>query len=51
MGTNTNLVMIPLDQDPPAFDTYLAYAEEMRASKRVAVFRDFVISKARQWSF
>lgn len=51
VGTNTNLVMIPLDQDPPAFDTYLAYAEEMRASKRVAVFRDFVISKARQWSF
>ncbi|NNF80893.1 MAG: LysR family transcriptional regulator [Rhizobiales bacterium] len=51
VGTDTNLVMIPLDQDPPAFDTYLAYAEEMRASKRVAVFRDFVVSKARQWSF
>ncbi|MEM1198995.1 MAG: LysR family transcriptional regulator [Pseudomonadota bacterium] len=51
VGTTTNLVMIPLDQDPPAFDTYLAYAEEMRASKRVAVFRDFVVSKARQWSF
>ena len=51
VGTNTNLVMIPLDRDPPAFDTYLAYAEEMRASKRVAVFRDFVVSKARQWSF
>ncbi len=51
VGTATNLVMIPLDQDPPAFDTYLAYAEEMRASKRVAVFRDFVVSKARQWSF
>ena len=30
VGTSTNLVMIPLDQDPPAFDTYLAYAEEMR---------------------
>ena len=51
VGAATNLVMIPLDQDPPAFDTYLAYAEEMRASKRVAVFRDFVVSKARQWSF
>lgn len=51
VGNTTNLVMIPLDQDPPAFDTYLAYAEEMRASKRVAVFRDFVVSKARQWSF
>ena len=51
VGTATNLVMIPLDKDPPAFDTYLAYAEEMRASKRVAVFRDFVVSKARQWSF
>ncbi|MEM7427233.1 MAG: LysR family transcriptional regulator [Pseudomonadota bacterium] len=51
VGTNTNLVMIPLDREPPAFDTYLAYAEEMRASKRVAVFRDFLVSKARDWSF
>ena len=51
VGADTNLVMIGLDVDPPEFDTYLAYAEEMRASKRVAVFRDFLISKSRQWSF
>ena len=51
VGADTNLVMISLDVDPPEFDTYLAYAEEMRASKRVAVFRDFLISKSRKWSF
>ncbi len=51
VGTNTNLVMIGLDVEPPEFDTYLSYAEEMKASKRIAVFRDFLISKSRQWSF
>lgn len=35
----------------PAFDTYFVYPEEAKASKRVAVFRDFLVSKARAWSF
>jgi hypothetical protein len=35
----------------PQFDTYLVYAEELRDSKRVAVFRDHAVLMARQWSF
>lgn len=35
----------------PAFDTYFVYPEEMKVSKRVAVFRDFLVAKTREWSF
>ncbi|GAG06348.1 unnamed protein product, partial [marine sediment metagenome] len=51
VGRDTNLVMVPFDVEPPSFDTYLVYPEELRSSKRVAVFRDFMASKSREWSF
>ncbi|MGI9483535.1 MAG: LysR family transcriptional regulator [Hyphomicrobiales bacterium] len=51
VGRETNLVMVPLDVEPPSFDTYLVFAEELRDSKRVSVFREFVIAKAREWSY
>ncbi|MGI9480818.1 MAG: LysR substrate-binding domain-containing protein, partial [Hyphomicrobiales bacterium] len=51
VGRETNLVMVPLDVEPPSFDTYLVFAEELRDSKRVSVFREFVIAKARKWSY
>ena len=35
----------------PNFETYFVYPEEMKASKRVTVFRDFLVAKAREWSF
>lgn len=35
----------------PVFETYFVYPESMKASKRVAVFRDFLVAKAREWSF
>ncbi|MGF1619537.1 MAG: LysR family transcriptional regulator [Rhodomicrobiaceae bacterium] len=35
----------------PVFDTYFVYPEEMKASKRIEVFRDFLVAKAREWSF
>ena len=39
------------EESVPAFDTYFVYPEEMKASKRVDVFRDFMVAKAREWSF
>ncbi len=39
------------EEGVPAFDTYFVYPEEMKASKRVDVFRDFMVAKAREWSF
>lgn len=39
------------DADVPAFNTYLVYPGELKTSKRVAAFREFVVAKAREWAF
>ncbi len=39
------------EADVPAFNTYLVYPAELKNSKRVAAFRDFVVAKAREWAF
>lgn len=41
-----------LDQvELPEFETYFVYPPALKNSKRVGVFRDFLISKAREWSY
>ncbi|WP_404402863.1 LysR family transcriptional regulator [Pelagibacterium halotolerans] len=39
------------DIDLPAFDTYFVYPPALKNSKRVGVFRDFLVSKARDWEY
>lgn len=39
------------EKDVPEFEVYFAYPEEMRSAKRIDVFRDFLIAKAREWSY
>jgi DNA-binding transcriptional LysR family regulator len=51
VGKDSGLVQIDLGAEMPRFDTYLVYAEELKDSKRVAVFRDHAVLMARQWSF
>jgi DNA-binding transcriptional LysR family regulator len=51
IGTTPNLTRIPINARLPELDTYLTYPEEQRTSKRLMVFRDFLVAKARQWSF
>jgi DNA-binding transcriptional LysR family regulator len=36
---------------PIALDAYFVYPEELKAVARVQVFRDFLVSNARRWSF
>ena len=45
------LVPVLTDKEVLQFDSYFVYPEELRNSKRITVFRDFLLSKARQWSF
>ncbi|MCF1502545.1 LysR family transcriptional regulator [Afifella sp. H1R] len=45
------LVAILPEAEVPAFDTYFVYAEELRNSARVQVFRDFLIAMARRWHY
>ncbi len=51
VGTESNLLTIDLGLDNPVFDTYFVYPEELRQSKRIAVFRDFIVARAKEWKF
>ena len=42
---NPDLVRILTDLKGPKVDVYFVYPEELRNSKRVAVFRDFLLSR------
>ena len=50
---NRDLALVQLDiaADIPTFDTYFCYAEEMRNAAKLKAFRDFLINKARNWSY
>jgi len=45
------LVQVFTEAELPSFETYFVYPEGMKESKRVSVFRDFLVAKAREWSF
>jgi DNA-binding transcriptional LysR family regulator len=51
VAPDMNLVQIDLPMDAPQFDTYFVYPEELKETKRVTAFRDFIVGKAREWSF
>lgn len=48
---NTKLVQVLPDYAGPTFDTYFVYPEELRDTKRIAVFRDFMLRKVAEWGF
>jgi hypothetical protein len=35
----------------PRLPVYLVYPEELKTAKKIQVFRDFVVTKARQWKY
>ena len=39
------------DLQGPSFDAYLVYAEELRHTKRIAVFRDFLLDQVAAWNY
>lgn len=48
---NPRIVRVLPNFDGPNFDTYLVYPEELRATKRLAVFRDFLLRKVADWQY
>lgn len=48
---NARLVPVLTELTPPSFDAYFVYPEELRHSKRIAVFRDFLVRKVADWRF
>ncbi len=48
---DTELVRILPDLSGPRIDAYFVYPEELRHSKRIAVFRDFLVKKVAETAF
>ena len=48
---DNSLVRIMPDVPAPTFDAYLVYPEELRHTKRLAVFRDFLLRMVADWRF
>ena len=48
---SSNLVRILPELEGPAFDAFFVYPEELRHSKRIAVFRDFLVRKIAESEF
>ncbi len=48
---DSGLVQVLPDLEPPSFDTYFCYPEAMRSQAKLKAFRDFLLSKARNWTY
>lgn len=51
MVDDPEVVRVLPDQDGPSLQSYFVYAEELRQSKRIGVFRDFLIKNIAQGGF
>jgi DNA-binding transcriptional LysR family regulator len=51
VAPDMGLVQIDLPVEAPEWETYFVYPEELKDTKRVTVFRDFIVAKAKEWSF
>ncbi len=47
----TNLKRVLPGIELPAYEAYFVYPPALKNSKRVGVFRDFLVGKAREWQF
>jgi DNA-binding transcriptional LysR family regulator len=45
------IVQIDLPLAAPDFETYFVYPEELKDTRRVTAFRDFIVAKAKEWQF
>lgn len=51
ISESSNLVRVLPDLAGPAIEAYFVYPEELRQSKRVSVFRDFLLQKVAEGNF
>jgi DNA-binding transcriptional LysR family regulator len=45
------LIHVLEDLEMPVFDTYFVYPSDLKDTKRVNVFRDFLVAKSKEWAF
>ena len=46
-----NLAHVLEEVEMPVFDTYFVYPSDLKDTKRVNVFRDFLVARSKEWSF
>ena len=46
---NPNIERVMPELDGPKFDVFFVYPSELRGSRRIAAFRDFLIAQTRKW--
>ncbi len=51
VAAETAIVQIDMPLEAPDFETYFVYPEELKDTRRVTAFRDFIVAKAKEWSF
>ena len=51
VSNNPDYVRVLPDIQGPKLESYFVYAEELRHSKRIAVFRDFLVRKVAETPF
>ncbi len=51
IAEDSGLIQILQDLEPPSFDTYFCYPEAMKSQAKLKAFRDFLLSKARNWAY
>lgn len=48
---HSDFIPVLRDVELPSLPVFFVYAEEMRHSKRLAVFRDFLVQQAKNWKY
>jgi DNA-binding transcriptional LysR family regulator len=51
VGEDLGLERLLPETDMPSFDTFFCYPEAIKHAAKLKAFRDFLLSKARQWQF
>lgn len=51
LADDSGLVQVLPDLEPPSFDTYFCYPEAMKSQAKLKAFRDFLLLKARNWTY
>ncbi len=51
IARKSRVIRILPSVEGPTFETYFVYPEELRNSKKIGVFRDYLIQKVSEWEF
>ncbi len=51
VSDDKDIIQVDLGEEPPSFETYVCYPEELRNSAKIMALRDFLTMRARAWKY